>query len=129
MESTIGIFPALVAAALLLAACSSGAPSTIQGFITDDAGAGSKAACGPANALQVDLTNASGTVIARDNSAAKDWTGRACAIPFSFTNVPSLATYGITIQGLGGGTVWLTPSQASQTVSLHVNPDFTLSRG
>jgi hypothetical protein len=128
MESSIDILPAVVAAGLLLAACNSGAPSTIQGSITDDAGAGSKADCGPANALQVDLTNASGTVIARDNSAAKDWTAGRARSRSPLPTWPSLATYGITIQGLGGGTVWLAPSQASQTVSLRINPDFTLSR-
>ena len=113
------------AVAALLAGCGGGSPS-VQGSITDTM-ITSKDSCGSANALQVDLTNASGTVIARDNSAAKDWTGGACAVPFSFTNVPQLATYGIEIQGLGGGTVWLTPSQAAQTVSLRIGPDFTLS--
>lgn len=113
------------AVAALLAGCGGG-PPTVQGSITDTM-ITSKDSCGSANALQVDLTNASGTVIARDSSAAKDWTGGTCAVPFSFTNVPSLATYGIRVQGLGGGTVWLTPSQAGQFVKLRIGAGFALS--
>lgn len=117
---------ALLISAVALAACGSSGTPSVQGSVTD-AVITAKDSCGSANALQVQLTNASGQVIARDNSAAKDWTGTACTLPFSFTNVPSLATYGIRIQGLSG-TVWLTPSQASQTVSLRIGTDYTLSR-
>ena len=114
------------ALALALAACGS-SPPAVQGSVTDSL-ITSKGSCGPANALQVDLTNASGQIIARENTAARDWTGSACVVPFSFTSVPQLATYGIQIQGFGGGTVWLTPAQAARTVKLRIGPGFTLSR-
>jgi hypothetical protein len=113
------------AVATLAAGCSGGSP-TVQGSI-NDAMITSKASCGPANALQVALTNASGQIIARDNSAAKSWTGSACVVPFSFTNVPQLATYGIRVVGLGGGTVWLTPAQVGQSVKLRIEAGFALS--
>ena len=86
-----------------------------------------KAACNASGTLQIALTRASGQVIARA-SAPFQWSGAACVLPFSFSAVPQLATYGIKVTGLGGGIVWLTPAQAAQTVSLRIGAGFTLSR-
>jgi hypothetical protein len=107
-----------VLALLLLAGCGS-SPPTVHGQITDTL-IGSSIGCNPSNGtLQVVLTDSSGKAIARDNATFK-WDGKACVVPFSFTNVPQLAGYGIRVNGLGG-TTWLTPAQAAKPVNLRIS--------
>ena len=77
--------------------------------------------------LQIALTNASGQIIARDNSAPFTWAGNACMIEFSFSDTPRLPGYGVRVLGLGAGTTWLTPAQASQPVKLSIGPGFAVS--
>ena len=113
MRYVIGV----LAAGLLLAACGS-APPGVHGAINDTL-ITSKIGCDPSNGtLQVALTDSSGKVIARD-TATFGWNGKACMVPFSFANVPSLPGYGIKVIGLGG-TTWLTPAQAAKTVNLTI---------
>lgn len=107
-----------------LMACSSS--PTVQGSLTDSLIA-SKNDCAGNGTLSIALTNASGRIIARDNSAPFTWTGNTCVIPFSFSNVPNLAGYGIRVLGLGAGTTWLTPAQATRSVKLRIGPGFTVS--
>lgn len=76
---------------------------------------------------QVVLTSASGQVIARDDNAPFQWVGRACEVPFSFSDVPDLAGYGIRVVGLGTGTTWLTPAQGDRPVTLTLGPGFAVS--
>lgn len=77
--------------------------------------------------LQVALTNASGRIIARDDSAPFAWSGDACLITFTFNGVTHLAGYGIRALGLGAGTVWLTPAQAARPVRLRIGAGFAVS--
>lgn len=126
-RSGVKTAPALLAAAALaLAACGSSTPA-VQGSVTDTLITAKSLCGGHGNTLQVALTSASGRVIARDDAPFR-WTGSACALPFTFTGVPQLTGYGIKVEGLGGGTVWLTPSQAAQTVRLRIGPGFVLSK-
>jgi hypothetical protein len=75
---------------------------------------------------QIALTNAAGTILAR-RQVTFTKSGSWCALPFSFSGVPSLAGYGIRVVGLGGGTVWLTPAQTGQFVKLRIGAGFALS--
>lgn len=73
--------------------------------------------CNDNGTQEVDLTNASGTVIARDTGSFT-WQGGECVIPFSFSDVPHLATYGLTLPDGNGSTLWLTPQQAAKPINL-----------
>jgi hypothetical protein len=106
-----------------LAACG-GSPS-VQGSLTDSL-ITTKSDCAGNALLQIALTNASGQIIARDNSAPFTWAGNACMIEFSFSDTPRLPGYGVRVLGLGAGTTWLTPAQASQPVKLSIGPGFAV---
>lgn len=107
-----------------LAAC--GGSHGISGTVIDRMTANTGNLCTSIGNQQVALTNAAGTIIARDD-ASYMWTGTACVIEFSFSDVPQLAGYGITIPGLGAGTSWLTPAQAAKPVTLSLASGPSLS--
>ena len=111
------------AVAALLAGCGAG-PSTVQGSIADLM-THAKDGCGGTE--QIVLTNTAGTILDRQQVTFIK-SGGWCALPFSFSSVPSLPSYGIRVMGVGVGTVWLTPAQARQFVNLWIGPGFTLSR-
>lgn len=110
---------ALIALMVPLAACGSGSPTVtgmlVDSFITD------KPSCNGNGTQEVDLTNAAGTVIARDN-ASYIWQNRRCVVPFSFTNVPKLATYGIRLPDGSGSIDWLTPAQVAKPIIRQLMP-------
>ena len=107
-----------------LAGCG-GSPS-VQGSLTDSL-ITAQNDCAGNGPMQIALTNASGQIIARDNSAPFKWAGDVCVIQFSFSDTPRLPGYGIRVLGLGAGTTWLTPAQASQPVKLTIGPGFAVS--
>jgi hypothetical protein len=111
------------AVAALLTGCGGG-PPTVQGSIADLM---TRAKDGCGDTEQIDLTSAAGTILASQQVTFIQSDGW-CALPFSFSSVPSLPSYGIRVIGLGSGTVWLTPAQARQFVNLWIGPGFTLSR-
>jgi len=110
------------ALAALLTGC--GGPSTVQGSIADLM---QPATDGCGGTEQIALTTASGIILAEQQVAFTESEGW-CALPFSFSNVPSLPDYGIRVVGLDTGTVWLTPAEAEQFVNLWIGRGFTLSR-
>jgi hypothetical protein len=117
-----------VGAGLALAGCGGSSP-VVQGSLTDSriTGTGS---CGPANGtVQILLANTSGHIMARDNGATWVWAGDACAIRFSFSNVPQLASYGIMVLlGPGEGTIRLTlDAQDARDVKLTIGPGGSVS--
>lgn len=104
---------ALATVAFLLVGCSS-APA-VTGEIRDPY-ITNRADCNSNGTQEVDLTNAAGSVIAREN-VRYTWDGKACGLPFGFTsNVPSLPGYGLREPGIG--RVWLTPKQIQQPIKL-----------
>jgi hypothetical protein len=113
------------AAAVLLVGCG-GSPPTVQGSIADLMQPAKNGCGGGGDGEQIALTNANGTIIARQHVTFTK-SGAWCALPFSFSNVPSLAGYGVRVVGLGGGTVWLTPAQVSRFVNLRIGSGFALS--
>jgi hypothetical protein len=112
-------------AVVALAGCG-GNGLTVTGTITDGMTANTGSSCNGIGTQQIALTNAAGTIIARDNSPYS-WSGHACLITFSFGGVPQLAGYGIRVVGLGVGTTWLTPAQAARPVRLRIGAGFTVS--
>jgi hypothetical protein len=108
----------------LVVAC--GSSPSVQGSLTDTM-ITSESDCAGNGTLQVALTNSSGQIIARDNSAPFAWAAGACVIDFSFSDTPQLSGYGIRVLGLGAGTTWLTPAQAAQPVRLAIGPGLTVS--
>lgn len=117
-----GLMAVLVAA---LTGCG-GSGMTVAGTVVDGVTANTGSSCTGIGTMQVALTNAAGTIIARD-SAPYSWSGQARLITFSFSDVPQLAGHGITEPGLGAGTTWLTPAQVAEPVRLKLGAGFTVS--
>jgi hypothetical protein len=111
------------AVAALVTGCGGG-PSTVQGSIADLM---TRANDGCGGTEQIVLTNAAGTILASQQVTFIK-SGGWCALPFSFSSVPSLPRYGIRVMGVVVGAVWLTPAQAQQFVNLWIGPGRTLSR-
>ena len=109
-------------AAALLTGC--GGPPTVQGSIADLM---TPAEDGCGDTESIGLTSPAGAILASQQVTSIESDGW-CVLPFAFSGVPSLPSYGIRVIGLGGGTVWLTPAQARQFVNLWIGPGFTLSR-
>ena len=76
----------------------------------------------PRHEAQIDLTNAAGTVIARQYDRSRPASGDTCETPFQFSGVPTLATYGIRSASSMTGTRWLTPAQAARLVRINNGP-------
>lgn len=115
MSKTVRAMTAMTAGTLvaLLAGCGSNT-ITVSGSLRDPmiTGAG---LCSGNGTQQIALTNAAGTVIARDN-AKFTWQRGTCVLPFSFPDVPHLAGYGLRVPGGNGSTDWLTPAQAARPI-------------
>ena len=115
-------------AGLALTGCGGRSP-VVQGSLTDSRMTG-KSSCGPANGtVQIMLTEASGKILARDNGATWVWAGDTCVIRFSFSNVPRLAVYGISVLlGQGEGTIRLTlAAKDARHVRLTIGPGGSVS--
>ena len=105
---------AVIACGVAVLAGCGGSALTVQGTISDPV-ITSAADCDGNGTIGVMLTNAAGSVIARD-PAPFAWSGGSCRVSFTFSDVPRLAGYGIRVTGFG--TRWLTPAQAAQPVRI-----------
>lgn len=110
---------AFVVLLVVLTGCGNGM-LTVSGSLGDPLISDSRS-CNVNGKQEVELTNAAGTVIARDN-ALFTWLDKRCVIPFSFSDVPHLAGYGIRVASGNGSTHWLTPAQVSKPVTISEMP-------
>ena len=76
----------------------------------------------PRQEAQIDLTNAAGTIIARQYDRSRPGSGDTCETGFRFSGVPALETYGIRLATSMTGTRWLTPAEAARPVRINNGP-------
>jgi hypothetical protein len=109
---------ALMGLVLALAACGGGGNGslTVTGALSDPMITDAQS-CNGNGTQEVDLTDPMGTVIARD-TASFTWQSGKCVIPFSFSDIPQMTGYGLTLPDGNGKTYWMTPQQAANPINL-----------